>query len=106
MMETVVAAFVDEYPNKFRPIKTWLTLGLCVVTFLLGLPLVTQVDKTLLLPCLLLKERAFCLTHKVLFCCHTMVAWLLADVTVTLWHSDLHTHLRDSVCRRYEYVHD
>ncbi|XP_064620262.1 sodium-dependent proline transporter-like isoform X2 [Lineus longissimus] len=42
MMETVVAAFVDEYPNKFRPIKTWLTLGLCVVTFLLGLPLVTQ----------------------------------------------------------------
>jgi solute carrier family 6 amino acid transporter-like protein 5/7/9/14 len=43
MMETVVAAFVDEYPKKLRPIKPWLTLGLCVVTFLLGMPLVTQV---------------------------------------------------------------
>ncbi|XP_064620268.1 sodium- and chloride-dependent glycine transporter 1-like [Lineus longissimus] len=42
MMETIISAVVDEYPRQLRPIKTWITLGLCVLMFLLGLPLVTN----------------------------------------------------------------
>jgi len=42
MLETVVTGFLDEFPSFFRGRKIWLTLGISIVSFLLGLLLVTQ----------------------------------------------------------------
>jgi len=43
MLETVVTGFIDEFPKYFKDKKMWLTLALCVVAFLLGLLIVTEV---------------------------------------------------------------
>jgi len=42
MLETVVTGFMDEFPVFFRGKKMYLTLGISIVSFLLGLLLVTQ----------------------------------------------------------------
>jgi len=42
MLETVVTGIVDEFPKLFRARKMWLTLGLSIVCFLLGLLIVTE----------------------------------------------------------------
>ena len=42
-METVVTGFMDEFPKLLQGKKMWLTLALCIVAFLLGLLLVTEV---------------------------------------------------------------
>lgn len=42
MLETVVTGLMDEFPNFFRGRKMYLTLGIAVVCFLLGLLIVTE----------------------------------------------------------------
>ena len=44
-MECLMTGFCDEFPSM-RKYKTWLTLGTCVVLFLLGLPCVTEVKRS------------------------------------------------------------
>ncbi|XP_022084856.1 sodium- and chloride-dependent glycine transporter 2-like [Acanthaster planci] len=45
LFEAVLTGLVDDLEKNiknFRKYKTWLTLGLCIVSFLMGLPMVTQ----------------------------------------------------------------
>ncbi|XP_019625288.1 PREDICTED: sodium-dependent proline transporter-like isoform X1 [Branchiostoma belcheri] len=42
MMETVITAVIDEYPEYLRPKKSIVVLGLCVIGYLLALPQTTN----------------------------------------------------------------
>ncbi|XP_038069555.1 sodium- and chloride-dependent glycine transporter 1-like [Patiria miniata] len=42
IVETVVTAVMDQFPEKLKGKKTWVVLGYCTVSFLLGLNTVTQ----------------------------------------------------------------
>jgi len=41
-LEAVLSGLIDEFPTILRPIKSWVTLGICVLQFLLALPMVSQ----------------------------------------------------------------
>jgi len=43
MLETCTSGFVDEFPRLLRKRKTLFTAGVCLVQFIIGIPLVTQV---------------------------------------------------------------
>ncbi|CAH1268019.1 SLC6A5 [Branchiostoma lanceolatum] len=42
MLEAVLSGLIDEFPTILRPNKTWFTLAICVLQFLLALPMVSQ----------------------------------------------------------------
>ncbi|XP_013387884.1 sodium- and chloride-dependent glycine transporter 1 isoform X2 [Lingula anatina] len=42
MIETLVTAILEEYPKQCHKRKTWVILGVCIVMFILGLPLCTK----------------------------------------------------------------
>ena len=46
-LEAILTSILDQFPN-LRPHKTKIILAMCIVFFLLGLPLCTQVSKSLL----------------------------------------------------------
>ena len=42
IVESLVTGIVDMWPNQLRPIRKAFTLGICVLLFLVGLPMTTQ----------------------------------------------------------------
>ncbi|XP_014671775.1 PREDICTED: sodium- and chloride-dependent glycine transporter 1-like [Priapulus caudatus] len=42
MIETVITAVRDNFASKFQKSKVWITLGVCVVMFVLAVPLTTR----------------------------------------------------------------
>ncbi|PAA85780.1 hypothetical protein BOX15_Mlig029317g3 [Macrostomum lignano] len=42
MFETMTSSFIDEFPNQLRKYKTPFVAAMCLLEFLLGLPLVTR----------------------------------------------------------------
>lgn len=44
MFEVLVSSVVDQFPALLRRYKVFVLLALCVLQFLLGLPLVSQVS--------------------------------------------------------------
>ena len=43
MFETMTSGFVDEFPKYLKTRKTLFTGFMCLLSFLLGVPIVTQV---------------------------------------------------------------
>ena len=41
-VETIAAGLIDEYPDVLRPNRKLFTLFMCVVMFLLGIPMISQ----------------------------------------------------------------
>ena len=42
IVENIITCILDEFP-QLRPRKPWVVIGVCLVLFLLGIPLTTQV---------------------------------------------------------------
>ncbi|XP_064620267.1 sodium- and chloride-dependent glycine transporter 2-like [Lineus longissimus] len=42
MMETAITGIIDSYPRQLRSKQTWVTLVVCIITFLAGIPCVTR----------------------------------------------------------------
>ena len=69
MFETVMTGMVDElaeYNPVFRKLKTWITLGMSALLFLLGLPLVTNVS-IIIYPQKIIRKRRNLKLHLVIF---------------------------------------
>ena len=44
MFETMTSAFADEF-RSLRDNKLWVTLALCILEFILGIPCITHVSR-------------------------------------------------------------
>lgn len=49
MVETVVTGLMDEFPRLLRNRKSYLTLAVCLLAFLLGILLVTEVTTSIVI---------------------------------------------------------
>lgn len=43
LVESLICGMLDNWPQKLRPYRTTLTTVVCLVMFLLGIPMVTKV---------------------------------------------------------------